>query len=112
MEGAEADYNAENMEEDVMDMGNAIASVPMSVTSSTSTPRFVFGETSEIQPDDPTASQTTPVWANNLPPFLKPPKVSGGFPEYVPLTSWLSSERETRPFQPIIPNFTTIGAPQ
>ena len=103
---AEADYNAENMEEDVMDMGNAIASVPMSVTPSTPTPRFVFGETSEIQPDDPTASQTTPVWANNLPPFLKPPKVSGGFPEYVPLTSWPSSERETGPSQPITPNFT------
>ena len=97
-----------NMEEDVMDMGNAIALVPMPITPSTPTPIFVFGETSEIQPDDSTASHTTSTWANNLPPFLKQPKISGGFPEYVPLASWPSYERETGPFQPITPNFTIL----
>ena len=71
-------------------VGNATASVPMSATPSTSTPRFVFGETSEIQPGYSITLQTTVDWTNNLPPFLKPPKVSGGFPEFVPITSWPS----------------------
>ena len=72
------------------DVGNAVASVPMSASPSTSTPRFVFGETSEIQPGYPTTSQTIVEWTNNLPPFLKPPKVSGEFPEFVPLSQVLS----------------------
>ena len=80
---AEAEYDAGNVEEDMIDVGNAVASVPMSATPSTSTPRFVFGETSEIQPGYPMTSQTTVEWTNNLPPFLKPPKFSGGFPEFV-----------------------------
>ena len=61
-------------------VGNATASVPMSATPSTSTPRFVFGETSELQPGYPITSQTAVEWTNNLPPFLKSPKVSGRFP--------------------------------
>ena len=55
---AEAEYDAGNVEEDMTDVGNVVASVPMSATPSTSTPRFVFGETSEIQPGYPTTSQT------------------------------------------------------
>ena len=58
---AEEEYNAENIEEDVTDMGNATASVPMSATPLTSTPYFIFGETAEIQPPQPTASQTMPI---------------------------------------------------
>ena len=57
----ETEYNAENMEEDVTYMGNAAASVPMSVNPLTSTPYFIFGETAEIQPPQPTAYQTMPV---------------------------------------------------
>ena len=53
---AEEEYNAENMEEDVTDMGNATVSVPMSASPLTSTPYFTFGETAEIQPSQPTAS--------------------------------------------------------
>ena len=37
----EAEYNAENIEEDITDEGNAIASVPMSITPPTSTPLFL-----------------------------------------------------------------------
>ena len=66
----EAEYNAENMEEDVTDVGNATASVPMSVNPPASTPYFVFGETAEIQPDYPTASQTMPVSMALPPPFV------------------------------------------
>ena len=47
---AEAEYNAENMEEDIADVGNTTVSVPMFVTPPASTPNFVFGETAEIQP--------------------------------------------------------------
>ena len=100
---AEAEYDAGNVEEDMTDVGNAVASVPMSATPSTSTPRFVFGETSEIQPGYPMTSQTTVEWTNNLPPFLKPPKVSGGFPEFVPITSWPSFEHGIGLSQPATP---------
>ena len=100
---AEAAYEAENMEEDMTDVGNAVASVPVSATPSTSTPKFVFGETSEIQPGYPTTSQTTVEWTNNLPPFLKSPKVSGGFPEFVPMTSWPSFEHGIGLSQPATP---------
>ena len=89
---AEVEYDVEKVEEDMTDVGNAVASVPMSATPSTSTHRFVFGETSEIQPGYPTTSQTIVEWTNNIPPFLKPPEVSGGFPEFVPMTSWPSFE--------------------
>ena len=58
---AEEEYNAENMEKDATHMGNATASVPMSVTPLIPTPYFIFGETAEIQPPQPTASQTMPV---------------------------------------------------
>ena len=91
------------MEEDVTGVGNAVTSVPMSATPSTSTPRFVFGETSEIQPSYHTTSQTTVEWTNNLPPFLKSPKVSGGFPKFVPMTSWPSFEHGIRLSQPTTP---------
>ena len=100
---AEAAYEAENMEEDVTDVGNAIASVPMSVTPCTSTPRFVFGETSKSQPGYPTTSQTIVEWTNNFPPFLKPPKVSGGFHEFVSITSWPSFEHGIGLSQPATP---------
>ena len=65
-----AEYNAENIEEDITDEGNAIVSVPMSITPPTSTPYFVFGETSEIQPVLPTASQNMPVSMALPPPFV------------------------------------------
>ena len=68
----ETEYNTENMEEDATDMGNATASVPMSVTPLTSTPCFIFGETSEIQPPQPTASQTMPVPVTFPPSFVDP----------------------------------------
>ena len=58
----EVQYNAENMEEDMTDVGNTTVSVPMSVTPPTSTPSFVFGETAEIQPAQPTMSQTAPAY--------------------------------------------------
>ena len=51
-------------------MENATASVPMSVTPLTSTPYFIFGETAEIQPPQPTASQTMPVSMAPTPPFV------------------------------------------
>ena len=64
--------HAENMEEDGTDMGNATASVPMSVTPLTSTPYFIFGETSEIQPPQPTASQIMPIPMTFPPSFVDP----------------------------------------
>ena len=67
---AEEEYNTENMEEDVTDVGNAVASVPMSANPPASTPYFVFGETAEIQPDYPTTSQTMPVSMALPPPFV------------------------------------------
>ena len=106
---AEVEYDAGNVEEDMTDVGNAKASVPMSATPSTSTPRFVFGETSEIQPGYPTTSQTAVEWTNNLPPFLKPPKVSGGFPEFAPMTSWPSFGHGIGLSQPATPIFSVLG---
>ena len=85
------------------DVGNATSSVPMSVTPLTTTPSFAFGETSEILPGYPTTSQTAVEWTNNLPPFLKSPKVSGGFPEFVPMTSWPSFEHGIGLSQPVTP---------
>ena len=67
---AEEEYNAENMEEDVTDVGNAVASVPMSVSPLTSTPYFIFGETAEIQPPQPTASLTMPTPVTLPPSFV------------------------------------------
>ena len=58
---AEVEYDAGNVEEDMTDVGNATASVPMSVTPLTTTPNFVFGKTAEIQLAQPTVSQTVPV---------------------------------------------------
>ena len=92
---AEEEYNAENMEEDATDMRNVTASVPMSATPLTSTPYFIFGETAEIQPSQPTASQTMPVSVTlpssfvdpairaNAGPFDFPqaPEVSAGHPD-------------------------------
>ena len=66
----EIEYNAENMEEDVTDVGNATTSVPMSINPPASTPYFVLGETAEIQSDYPTASQTMPVSMALPPPFV------------------------------------------
>ena len=66
----EAEYNAENMEEDITDVGNTTVSVSMSVHPPASTPYFVFGETAEIQPDYPTASQTMLVLMALPPPFV------------------------------------------
>jgi hypothetical protein len=66
---AEAEYDAGNVEEDMTDVGNATASVPMSVTPLTTTPSFVFGETAEIQPTQPTVSQTVPV-PTTVPPLF------------------------------------------
>ena len=40
----EAEYNAEHMEEDVTDVGNAVASVPMFVNPPASTPYFFLGK--------------------------------------------------------------------
>ena len=54
------------------DVGNATASVPMSVTPLTTTPSFVFGETAEIQPAQPTVSQTVPVPTTVPPLFIDP----------------------------------------
>ena len=53
-------------------MGNATASVPMSVSPLTSTPYFTFGETAEIQPPQPTASQTMPVPVTSSSSFVDP----------------------------------------
>ena len=61
-----------HMEKDVTDVGNGIASVPMSVSPLTSTPYFIFGETAEIQPPQPTASQTMPVLVTLPPSFVDP----------------------------------------
>ena len=69
---AEEEYNAENMEEDATDVGNATASVPMSGIPLTSTPHFIFGETAEIQPPQPTASQNMPVSMALPPAFFYP----------------------------------------
>ena len=69
---AEAEYDAGNVEEDMTDVGNATASVPMSVTPLTTTPSFVFGETAEIQPAQPTVSQTVPVPTTVPPLFIDP----------------------------------------
>ena len=66
----EAEYNAENMDEDVTDVGNATVSVPMSVTPPVPTINFIFGEAAEIQPAQPTASQTMPVPVN-IPSFSR-----------------------------------------
>ena len=52
----EVQYNTENMEEDMTDVGNTTVLVPMFVTPPTSTPSFAFGETAEIQPAQPTMS--------------------------------------------------------
>ena len=69
---AEAEYDAGNVEEDMTDVGNATASVLMSVTPLTTTPSFVFGETAEIQPAQPTVSQTVPVPTTVPPLFIDP----------------------------------------
>ena len=66
----EAEYNAEKMEEDMTDVGNTEVSAPMSVTPPVSTINFIFGETSEIQPAQPTASQTMPVPVTFPPSFV------------------------------------------
>ena len=68
----ETEYNAENMEEDITDVGNAVASVPMSVSPLISTSYFIFGETTEIQPPQPTTSQTMPVPVTLPPSFVDP----------------------------------------
>ena len=69
---AEEEYNAENMEEDVTDVGNAVASVPMSVTPPASAPYYVFGETSGVRLVQPTTSQTMPVPMTFPPSFVDP----------------------------------------
>ena len=100
---AEAAYEAENMEEDVTDVGECSSISTHVCNPFYFYPRFVFGETSESQTGYPTTSQTTVEWTNNLPPFLKPPKVSGGFPEFVPIISWPSFEHGIGLSQPATP---------
>ena len=68
----EAEYNAENMEDDMPEMGNMAASVPMTVIPPVSMPTFVFGETAEIQPAQPMVSQTAPASTNFSPIFINP----------------------------------------
>ena len=68
----EAEYNAENMEEDIADVGNTTVSIPIFVTPPASNPNFVFGETAEIQPAQPTVSQTAPVSTTFSPSFINP----------------------------------------
>ena len=58
------------MEEDITDAWNTTVSVPMSVTPPVSTINFIFGETSEIQPPHPTASQTMPAPVTFPPSFV------------------------------------------
>ena len=69
---AEEENNAEDMEEDVTDVGNATASAPMSITTLASTPYYVFGETSGVRLVQPTASQTMPVPVTFPPSFVDP----------------------------------------
>ena len=66
----ETEYNTENMEEDVTDVGNATTSVPMSITPPTSAPYYVFGETSGVRLVQPTASQTMPLPVTFPPSFV------------------------------------------
>ena len=68
----EAEYNAENMEDDTPEMGNTTVSVPLTVTPPPFIPSFVFGETTEIQPAQPTVSQTAPVSTTFSPTFINP----------------------------------------
>ena len=68
----EAEYNAENMEDVLPKMGNTTVSVPMTVTPPVSAPSFVFGEIAEIQPAQPTVSQTAPVSTTSSPTFINP----------------------------------------
>ena len=68
----EVQYNAENMEEDMTYVGNTTVLVTTSITPPTSTPSFVFGETDEIQPAQPTMSQTVPVLTMFPPSFIDP----------------------------------------
>ena len=68
----EAEYNAENMEDVVPDMGNTTVSVPMTATPPASIASFIFGETAEIQPAQPTVSQTAPVLTTFSPIFIDP----------------------------------------
>ena len=100
----EVEYNAEHMEEDVTDVGNATASVPMSVNPLTSTPYFIFGETTEIQSPQPTASQKMPVPVTFPLSFVDPAtRANAGTSDFTPMTS------EFRPrYSDISPSFFTI----
>ena len=104
---AEEEYNAENMEEDVTDVGNAVASVPISVNPPASTPYFVFGETAEIQPDYPTTSQTMPI-SMALPPTFVDPAIRANTDDanFNPFTipQFGEAQRFTNTGIPIIPD--------
>ena len=79
----EAEYNAENMEDDMLDMGNTTVLVPMTVTPPVSTINFVFGETPEIEPAYPTVPQTPPVSMTFPPSFINPAtKANAGEPDF------------------------------
>ena len=81
----EAKYNAENMEEDITDVRNTTVSVPMSAIPPVSTIDFVFGETAEIQPDYPTASQTELVSMTSPPSFIDPAtRATTGYADFNP----------------------------
>ena len=68
----EAEYNAKNTEDVMLEMGNTTLSVPMTVTPPVSAHSFVFGETTEIQPPQATVSQTAPVSTTFSPTFINP----------------------------------------
>ena len=88
---AEEDYNAANMEDDTPQMRNTVVSVPICVTLLVSTIRFVFGDTAQIHPDYPTASQAMPVSMIFFASFSNPAtRANAGLPSFASMTSEFS----------------------
>ena len=112
----EAEYNAENMEDVMPEMGNTTVSVPMTVTPPVSAPSFVFGETAEIQPAQPTVSQTAPVSTTFSPSFINPTtRVKTEYSDFSPSFFTAPKIEEAQEFTntgiPIVPsgNVTPTG---
>ena len=77
------------------------------VTPLTSTPYFIFGETAEIQPPQPTASQTMPVSMALPPPFVtSATRANLGLPDTLVFTIPRSGEAQefTNTGIPIVPD--------
>ena len=98
------------------EMGNTTVSLPMTVTPPISAPSYVFVETAEIQPAQPTVSQTTPVSMTFSPKFINPttrvkPEYSDFSPYFFTAPKFEEAERFTKTGIPIVPsgNVTPTG---